>query len=99
MFNVSVNPVAIIVIVIIIVIILVFVVIWSIRAQQKQIAAGKEDLVGRTAVVDIALEPKGVVLVEGERWTAITDKGQIEPEEEVIITKVEGLKLRVTKKE
>jgi membrane-bound ClpP family serine protease len=88
-----------IVIAVIIVIVLVFVVIWSVRAHQKKIAAGKEDLVGKTAVVDIALEPKGVVMVEGERWTAITDKGQIEPEEEVIITKVEGLKLWVTKKE
>jgi len=89
----------IIVIAIIIVIFLVFVVIWSVRAHQKQISAGKEDLVGKTAVVDIALKPKGVVLVEGERWTAITDRGRAEPEEEVIITKVEGLKLRVTKKE
>ena len=97
MFNV--NPWAIIVIVIIIIIILVFVVIWSVRAHRKQVSAGKEDLVGKTAVVEIALEPKGVVLVEGERWTAITDRGRVEPEEEVIITKVEGLKLRVTKKE
>ncbi len=87
-----------VVISVIIAIILVFVVIWSVRAHQKRIAAGKEDLVGKTAVVEIALEPKGVVLVEGERWTAITDKGRFEPEEEVIITKVEGLKLRVTKK-
>jgi membrane-bound serine protease (ClpP class) len=89
----------IIVIAIIIVVFLALVVFWAVRAQQKHISAGKEDLVGRTAVVDIALEPKGVVLVEGERWTAITDKGRAEPEEEVIITKVEGLKLRVTKKE
>jgi len=97
LFNV--NPWVLIVIAVIIIIVLVFVVIWSVRAHQKRVAAGKEDLVGKTAVVDIALEPKGVVMVEGERWTAITDKGQIEPEEEVIITKVEGLKLRVTKKE
>ncbi len=94
----SVNPWTLIVIAIIIIIVIVFVVIWSVRAHQKQVSAGKEDLLGKTAVVDIALEPKGVVLVEGERWTAITDSGRAEPEEEVIITKVEGLKLRVTKK-
>ena len=88
----------IVVLAIIVVVLLVFVVIWSIRAHQKKIAAGREELVGRTAVVEVALEPKGVVLVEGERWTAITDKGPIEPEEEVIITKVDGLKLMVTKK-
>ena len=95
----SVNPWVLIILGIIIIIFVFFVVIWSVRAHQKQVSAGKEDLVGKTAVVDIALEPKGVVLVEGERWTAITDKGRVEPEEEVIITKVEGLKLRVTKKE
>jgi membrane-bound serine protease (ClpP class) len=89
----------IVIIAIIVVVFLALVVFWSIRAHQKQVSAGKEDLVGKTAVVEIALEPKGVVLVEGERWTAITDKGRAEPEEEVIITKVEGLKLRVTKKE
>jgi membrane-bound serine protease (ClpP class) len=84
---------------IILVICLVFVVIWSVRAHQRRVAAGKEDMVGRTAVVDTVLEPKGTVLVEGERWTAISDKGRIEPEEEVTITKVEGLKLTVTRKE
>ena len=87
-----------------IIIVLVFLaaivlVIWlSIKAHQNRVSAGKEDLVGRTAVVDVALEPKGVVLVEGERWTALSEAGNIEPEEEVTITKVEGLKLRVTKK-
>jgi len=88
----------IVIIAIIIVVLLVFVIIWSVRAHQKKVAAGREDLVGKTAVVEIALEPKGVVLVEGERWTAIIDKGPIEPEEEVIITKVDGLKLMVIKK-
>ncbi len=45
------------------------------------------------------IDPKGVVLIEGERWRAILDGGHAEPEEEVIITKVEGLKLCVTKKD
>jgi membrane-bound serine protease (ClpP class) len=94
-----VNTWFIIIIAIIIVVFLVFVVIWSVRAHQRRVSAGREELVGRTAVVEVALEPKGVVLVEGERWTAIADKDRVEPEEEVIITKVEGLKLRVTKKE
>ncbi len=89
----------ILIIAIIIAVLLVFVVIWSVRAHQRKISAGKEELVGRTAVVEVALEPKGIVLVEGERWTAIGDKGRIEPEEEVIITKVDGLKLMVTKKQ
>jgi len=95
----SVNPWLLTIIVIIIIVFIVYVVIWVVRAHKKQVAAGKEDLVGKAAVVEIALDPKGVVLVEGELWTAILDDGTAKPEEEVLITKVEGLKLRVTRKE
>ena len=85
-------------IIVIVVVCLYFVVLWSVRAHQRKIAAGKEELIGNTAVVVTALNPKGMVLVEGEHWTAVIDKGQAEPEEEVIITAVEGLKLLVTRK-
>jgi membrane protein implicated in regulation of membrane protease activity len=81
------------------VVLLVFVVIWVVRTYRGKVAAGREDLVGRTAVVETALEPKGVVRIEGELWTAIIDKGRAEPEEEVLITRVEGLKLMVIKKQ
>ena len=97
-YTFSLNPWATALIVIIIVAVIVLVVIWSVRAHHRKVAAGREDLVGKTAVVEVALEPRGVVLVEGERWTAIADNDRVEPEEEVIVTKVEGLKLRVSKK-
>ena len=74
-------------------------IIWGIRAHRRQASAGREELVGKIAEVKIALEPKGVVFIQGERWTAISEKGQVESGEEVIITKVDGLKLWVTKKE
>ena len=74
-------------------------IIWGIRAHRRQVSAGKEELVGKTAVVVVTLEPRGVVFVEGERWTAISEKGRVEPEEEVTITKVDGLKLWAIKKE
>ena len=74
-------------------------IIWGIRAHRHQASAGREDLIGKTGEVKIALEPKGTVFVEGERWTAISEKGRVKPGEEVIITKVDGLKLYVTKKE
>jgi len=71
----------------------------GIRAHQHRASAGREDLIGKTAEVRIALKPKGVVFVQGERWTAISETGWVKPEEEVIITKVVGLKLYVTRKE
>jgi membrane-bound serine protease (ClpP class) len=86
------------IIIIIVVVCIYFVVLWGVRAHKRKIEAGKEELIGKTAVVEIALDPKGVVLVEGERWTAVVDNGQVEPEEEVVITRVDGLKLIVTRK-
>jgi membrane protein implicated in regulation of membrane protease activity len=86
-------------IIIIIIVFTVMVVLLSRRTYRQKVAAGREDLVGRAALVEVALEPTGVVLVEGERWTATLDKGRAKPEEEVIITKVAGLKLYVTRKE
>jgi membrane-bound ClpP family serine protease len=95
----QVSPWSIAIIVIFIVAFLAVTIIWGIRAHRRQISAGTEELVGKTAEVKIALEPKGVVFVEGERWTAISETGRVEPGEEVIITKVDSLKLWVTKKQ
>lgn len=79
--------------------ILAFVVERVVRAHRQQVSAGREELVGRTAEVEVTLDPKGIVLIEGERWAAISEKGRVKPGEEVIVTKVDGLKLRVVKKE
>ncbi len=99
MFEFEIEPWSIAIIVIFIVVFLAVTIICGIRAHRRQISAGREELVGKTAEVKIALEPKGVVFVEGERWTAISEKGRVEPGEEVIITKVDGLKMWVTKKQ
>ena len=71
---------------------------YGIRAHQSQALSGREELVGMSAEVATALEPKGQVFIQGERWKAILDEGQAQPGEEVLITKVDGLKLWVTKK-
>jgi membrane-bound serine protease (ClpP class) len=75
-----------------------FAVTRIIRAHRRQAYTGREELAGKTAVVQAALDPEGMVLFKGERWAAVSEKGRVEPGEEVIITKVEGLKLYVTKK-
>ena len=78
---------------------LAFVIQRVVRAHRRQASAGREELVGKTAEVEIALEPKGIVLIEGERWTAVSEKGWMKPGEEMTVTKVDGLKLLVVKKE
>ena len=74
-------------------------IVWGIRAHRHQASAGREELIGKTAEVKTAMEPKGTVFIQGERWTAISESGRVEPGEEVTITKVNGLKMWVTKKQ
>ena len=86
-------------VVIVITAVFVFLVGAVIRSQRRRPVSGKEGLVGQIALAQTELDPTGMVLVEGERWTAIAEGGRIEPGEEAVVTKVEGLKLWVTKKE
>ncbi len=74
-----------------------FVVQRAIRAHRRQARTGREELIGKKAVVKVALVPQGTIFYKGERWAAISEEGRIEPGEEVIITKVDGLTLYVTK--
>jgi membrane-bound ClpP family serine protease len=76
----------------------VFIIYAIVRGQRLKLSAGVENMIGKEAVVQTVLNPKGTVLAEGELWTAIAEDSTIEPGEEVIITKVEGLKLWVTRK-
>ena len=95
----QIDPWLIVIVVIGVIAFLAFTIIYGIRAHRRQVSAGREDLIGKVAEVNTVIDPKGTVFIEGERWVAISDKGRVEPGEEVIITKVEGLKLWVTKKE
>ena len=70
----------------------------GIRVHRQQVSAGKEDLIGKSAEVEIALDPEGTVMFRGERWKAVSEEGRVEPGEEVIINKVDSLKLYVVKK-
>ena len=78
--------------------IFVFVVSAIIRAHLRRPTTGREGLVGKVALAQTELDPVGMVFVEGERWTAISESGRIEAGKEVVITKIEGLKLMVIKK-
>jgi membrane-bound serine protease (ClpP class) len=93
----QVDPWLIAVITILIVAVFAFVISRVVRAHRRQAFTGREELVGKAALVKAALEPEGIVLFKGERWTAISERGRIKAGETVIITRVEGLKLYVKK--
>ncbi|MFC2034564.1 nodulation protein NfeD [Chloroflexota bacterium] len=75
-----------------------FIINRVIRAHHRQASTGREELIGKTAIVKVTLEPEGTVLFKGERWTAISESGRVEPGETVIINKVDSLQLYVVKK-
>ena len=85
-------------VVVIFVAICFFVVRAIIRAHRGSVSTGKEGMVGQIAVARTRLNPSGTVFIEGALWLATTEGDRIEPGEEVIVTKVNGLKLKVIKK-
>lgn len=93
------DPWLIILAIISVVIFAIIAIIWGVKAHRYQISAGREELIGRTAEVREDLNPKGTVFIDGERWTAISEAGRVKSGEEVIINKVDNLKLYVTRKQ
>ena len=77
----------------------VFVLNRALIAHRKQARTGREDLIGRAAVVKVALKPEGMVFLKGERWEAISEEGPVAAGTEVVITGIDGLTLHVTKKQ
>lgn len=84
---------------IVLIVLLLVSVIAVVRSQRRPPVAGREAIVGGTAVAQSALDPTGSVLFEGELWRARSPKSRIEAGEEVAITAVRGLTLTVKKKE
>jgi len=77
-----------------------FILTKAIASMRQKPKVGKEALIGKEATVltNIKANKKGMVFVNGERWTAKAQQ-PIAKGEEVIITKVTGLMLQVKKKE
>ena len=93
----QVNPWLIATVVSIITTVLILIIIKIISGYRRQPTTGREELIGKTAVVKKALDPEGIILYKGERWTAHSETGPVEPGETVVINRVDGLKLYVAK--
>jgi membrane-bound serine protease (ClpP class) len=94
----QVSPWLIAAVTIIIVAVFVFVLSRVIGAHRRQAYTGREELAGKTALAKTDLEPEGIVLFKGERWTAVAERGKVKAGDEVTITRVDGLRLYVTRK-
>ena len=68
------------------------------RVKALDVHTGPVNLVGEVAVVVTTLEPRGTVRLLSESWSAVSDSGErIQQGEEVIVSDVEGLTLKVFK--
>ena len=74
-------------------------IIAVVRSQRRRPAAGRETLVGQTAIVRTPLTPEGTVLVDGELWHAVSSGPRYEVGGKVLVRAVEGLTLKVGTKE
>ncbi|MGB8656847.1 MAG: nodulation protein NfeD [Candidatus Zixiibacteriota bacterium] len=75
----------------------IFAMTMAIRAQRRKVTTGDKGLVGEVAVARTPLNLEGDVFIHGEIWKAEADQ-PIEKGEKVIVTGVEKLTLKVTKK-
>jgi len=93
----QVDPWLIAVVTILIAAVFAFVISRIVRIHRRQATTGREELVGKSALAKTDLEPEGIVLFKGERWTAVVKRGRVKAGETVVIDRVEGLKLYVSK--
>ena len=74
-----------------------FVVGMGIKAQRLKPVSGNNSLVGKTAEALGALNPEGMVSVNGEMWQAESLSGPVMPGESVRVREVRNFKLMVEK--
>ena len=68
------------------------------QSMKLQPTTGQEAMIGATGTVKIPLDPKGSVLVWGERWEAVSQDGQsIDSGEQIEVTEMKGFRLKVKK--
>ncbi len=77
----------------------VFVLVNIVRIRMMPVQVGVETMIGHGAVARSALDPEGIVFLEGETWTAESEEGTIQSGERVVVTEVHGLRLKVRKQQ
>ena len=68
----------------------------ALRTFRQPIFSGRQRIVGAQGVVKQTIAPVGTVQVKSELWTAVSDE-QVAAGEKVVVTGVEGLRLRVAR--
>ena len=75
----------------------VFAMGMALRARLRKPTTGQEGLIGEIGVAKSKLDPGGKVFVHGEFWNAVSDE-PIEEGDEIVVTEVQRMKLKVAKR-
>ena len=76
-----------------------FIVGSGMRALKNPVVSGSQGMIGKFAEVKTDIDPVGQALADGAYWTAVTDGGPIKAGEIVKIVGMEGLRIKVARKE
>lgn len=69
-----------------------------VRGQKRRVQTGFEELIGREAVARTDLKPEGTVFVAGELWQAVVTEGEAYAGEKLEVIGMQGLRLKVRRK-
>jgi membrane-bound serine protease (ClpP class) len=73
----------------------IFIAYKAVESVFFKVKTGKEALIGNTGVATTDLNPKGTVRVMGEFWQATAKNGTIKKDENIKVTRMEGMTLIV----
>jgi membrane-bound serine protease (ClpP class) len=70
-----------------------------IRSRRAPAYTGAQAMVGKHAVARSAIDPEGVVFLDGARWRAVVEGDPVREGDQVVVTDIQGLTLTVKKAE
>lgn len=73
---------------------LMAIIAFAVKARQRPVVSGREQLVGLAGTALESFEREGEVFVHGERWSAISEAPLVK-DQAVVVTGIDGLTLRV----
>lgn len=69
------------------------------RAQRLRVPVGVQTVVGAEGIVQVDLDPAGIVLAQSESWSAVAEDPPIRAGERVVVTSADGVRLTVRRAE
>lgn len=70
-------------------------IIWfAVKARQRPIVSGREQLVGETGIAMESFDQEGDIFIHSERWTGVSE-APVNKDQAVTVTGLDGLKLKI----